>query len=77
MSMALAPAATLRTPSAKMAYARIVALLVPSPTASSVHSAACRIIWAPRLSLGFLLLNSVPYSDINLCDSEVIGRRIE
>ena len=34
MSMALAPATTLRTPSANMACARIVEVLVPSPTMS-------------------------------------------
>src|SRR6185312_6276479 len=36
MSMALAPATTLRTPSAKTACASTVAVLVPSPTASEV-----------------------------------------
>jgi hypothetical protein len=51
--MALAPATTFRTPSATMAWARMVAVLVPSPTASPVRSAACRIIWAPRFSEGF------------------------
>ena len=40
MSIALAPATTLRTPSANMACARIVAVLVPSPTISPVFSAA-------------------------------------
>jgi hypothetical protein len=49
-SIALAPAATLRTPSAKIACARIVAVLVPSPTASPVFSAAWRSICAPRFS---------------------------
>ena len=49
-SMALAPATTFRTPSAKIAWARMVAVLVPSPTASPVRSAACRIICAPRFS---------------------------
>ena len=51
-STALAPAATLRTPSAKIAWARIVEVLVPSPTASPVRSAACRTICAPRFSTG-------------------------
>jgi hypothetical protein len=46
--MALAPAVTLRTPSAKIAWARIVAVLVPSPTTSPVFSAAWRSICAPR-----------------------------
>jgi|GEM_PF-5134780 len=40
MSITLAPATTLRTPSANMACARIVAVLVPSPTISPVFSAA-------------------------------------
>ena len=38
--------------SAKMACARIVAVLVPSPTRSPVFSAAWRSIWAPRFSSG-------------------------
>ena len=50
ISTALAPAVTLRTPSAKMACARMVDVLVPSPTASPVRSAASRIICAPRFS---------------------------
>jgi hypothetical protein len=49
-STALAPATTLRTPSAKMAWARRVEVLVPSPTASPVRSAAWRIIWTPMFS---------------------------
>jgi hypothetical protein len=40
MSIALAPAVTLRTPSATMAWASRVAVVVPSPTASPVRSAA-------------------------------------
>jgi hypothetical protein len=40
MSIALAPATTLRMPSANIACARIVAVLVPSPTLSPVLSAA-------------------------------------
>ena len=59
MSIALAPATTLRTPSAKIACARIVAVLVPSPTTSPVLSAACRSIWAPRFSSGSLRSNSL------------------
>ena len=39
-SMALAPATTLRTPSARIAWASTVEVLVPSPTASPVRSAA-------------------------------------
>ena len=59
MSMALAPATTLRTPSAKMACARIVDVLVPSPTMSPVFSAAWRSIRAPRFSSGSLRSNSL------------------
>ena len=51
-SMALAPAATLRTPSANMAWASSVAVVVPSPTASPVRSAAWRIMRTPRSSSG-------------------------
>ena len=40
MSMALAPATTFHTPSANMAWASMVAVLVPSPTRSPVFSAA-------------------------------------
>ena len=58
ISTALAPAATLRTPSARMAWARIVDVLVPSPTFSPVFSAAWRNIWAPRFSSGSLRSNS-------------------
>ena len=57
-SIALAPAVTLRTPSAKIACARIVAVLVPSPTTSPVRSAAWRSICAPRLSSGSSRSNS-------------------
>ena len=59
MSMALAPAVTLRTPSAKIACASTVAVLVPSPTASPVFSAACRSICAPRFSSGSRSSNSL------------------
>ena len=59
MSIALAPATTLRTPSANMACARIVDVLVPSPTMSPVFSAAWRSIRAPRFSSGSLRSNSL------------------
>ena len=54
--MALAPAATLRTPSAKIAWARMVEVLVPSPTASPVRSAASRSICGAEVLLGVLQL---------------------
>jgi hypothetical protein len=57
--MAEAPATTLRRPSAKIAWARIVAVEVPSPTASPVFSAAWRIIWAPRSSSGSFSFTSL------------------
>src|SRR5512147_488603 len=58
-SIALAPATTLRTPSANIACASSVAVLVPSPTASPVFSAACRSICAPRFSSASLRSNSL------------------
>lgn len=58
-SMALAPATTLRTPSARMAWARIVDVLVPSPTTSPVFSAACLNTCAPRFSSASLRSNSL------------------
>ncbi len=58
-SIALAPATTLRRPSAKIACARTVDVLVPSPTLSPVFSAACRSICAPRFSSGSLRSNSL------------------
>ena len=58
-STALAPAVTLRTPSAKMECARSVAVVVLSPTASLVFSDACRIIWAPSCSTESLNSNSL------------------
>ncbi|MCY1297354.1 hypothetical protein D9M70_467900 [compost metagenome] len=59
ISIALAPATTLRRPSAKIACARIVDVVVPSPTISPVFSAACRSIRAPRFSSGSLRSNSL------------------
>jgi hypothetical protein len=58
-SMALAPATTLRMPSAMIAWARMVEVLVPSPTTSPVRSAAWRSIWAPRFSSGSFSSNSL------------------
>ncbi len=59
MSIALAPATTLRTPSANIACASTVEVLVPSPTASPVLSAACRSICAPRFSSASFRSNSL------------------
>jgi hypothetical protein len=50
--IALAPAAMLRIPSATIAWARSVAVVVPSPTASPVRLAAPRSICAPKSSSG-------------------------
>jgi hypothetical protein len=58
-SIALAPATTLRTPSAKIACANTVAVLVPSPTLSPVRSAASRSMRAPRFSSGSLSSTSL------------------
>src|SRR5829696_3579386 len=51
-SMALAPAATLRMPSWTMAWARTVAVVVPSPATSLVLVAASFRSWAPMLANG-------------------------
>lgn len=59
MSMALAPATTLHTPSAKIAWVRTVEVLVPSPTISPAFSAACRSMRAPRFSSGSLSSTSL------------------
>ena len=58
-SMALAPAAMLRKPSEKMPYASSVAVVVPSPTASPVRSAASRSTCTPRSSSGSLRESSL------------------
>src|SRR5882672_1585678 len=46
----LLPAVTLRSPSRKMASARTVAVVVPSPATSDVFVATSRTIWAPMFS---------------------------
>src|SRR5687768_11551850 len=48
----LAPAATLRKPSVTMAWARTVAVVVPSPATSLVLVAASLRSWAPMFSNG-------------------------
>ena len=48
----LAPAATLRTPSRKMAWASTVAVVVPSPAMSEVLLATSLTICAPMFSSG-------------------------
>ena len=48
----LAPAATLRRPSATIAWARTVAVVVPSPATSLVLVAAFFASCAPRFSKG-------------------------
>ena len=50
MPIGLAPAATFLSPSSKMASARIVAVVVPSPATSEVLLATSRTIWAPMFS---------------------------
>src|SRR6202142_2981066 len=49
-AVGLAPAATVFTPSRKMAWARTVAVVVPSPAVSEVFEATSRTIWAPAFS---------------------------
>src|SRR5438552_2327931 len=51
-AVGLAPAATVFTPSRKMACARTVAVVVPSPATSDVLEATSRTIWAPIFSRG-------------------------
>src|SRR5205807_8907369 len=52
MPMGLAPAATLRRPSAMMAWASTVAVVVPSPAMSLVLVATSLTSWAPIFSKG-------------------------
>ena len=49
-SMGLAPAATLRRPSPMSAWAKTVAVVVPSPATSAVFDATSLTIWAPMFS---------------------------
>src|SRR5712664_2388885 len=51
-AIGLAPAVTLRSPSRKMAWARTVAVVVPSPAMSEVFEATSFSIWAPMSSYG-------------------------
>src|SRR5437879_11067259 len=51
MAIGLAPAATVFTPSRKIAWARTVAVVVPSPATSEVFEATSRTIWAPMFSM--------------------------
>jgi hypothetical protein len=51
-AIGLAPAATVLTPSRKMACARTVAVVVPSPATSEVLDATSRTICAPMFSSG-------------------------
>ena len=52
MAIGFAPAVTALTPSRKIACARIVAVVVPSPATSEVFDATSRTIWAPIFSSG-------------------------
>ena len=51
-AIGLAPAATVRTPSRKIAWASTVAVVVPSPATSEVLDATSRTICAPMFSSG-------------------------
>src|SRR3984893_3238176 len=53
-AVGLAPAATVFTPSRKMAWASTVAVVVPSPATSEVFEATSRTICAPMFSSGSL-----------------------
>ncbi len=52
MAIGLAPAVTALMPSRNMAWARMVAVVVPSPATSDVFDATSRTIWAPMFSRG-------------------------
>ncbi len=51
-SMGLAPAVTFFSPTPMMAWARTVAVVVPSPASSLVFDATSLTIWAPMLANG-------------------------
>ena len=53
-SIGLAPAVTFFRPSRKIAWARTVAVVVPSPARSEVLVATSFTIWAPMFSIGSL-----------------------
>src|SRR5580698_5722901 len=61
-AVGLAPAATVFTPSRKMAWARTVAVVVPSPATSDVLEATSRTICAPMFSSG--LLSSISFATV-------------
>src|SRR5450755_2932261 len=54
MAMGFAPAVTAFTPSLKIAWAKMVAVVVPSPATSEVFDATSRTICAPIFSSGSL-----------------------
>src|SRR6266436_2353637 len=57
-----APAATFFTPSRKIACARTVAVVVPSPAVSLVFTATSRTIWAPMFS--YLSFSSISLATV-------------
>ena len=57
MAIGFAPAVPPLTPSRKIACARMVAVVVPSPATSEVFDATSRTIWAPMFSSGSLQLD--------------------
>ena len=72
-AIGLAPAATVLTPSRKMAWARTVAVVVPSPATSDVLEATSRTICAPMFSSGVAQFDFLGYGDAVFGD----GRRTE
>src|SRR5262245_48984590 len=60
--MGLAPAVTFLRPSRKMAWARMVAVVVPSPAMSEVLDATSLSIWAPMFS--YLSLSSISLATV-------------
>src|SRR6266852_7635246 len=61
-AIGLAPAVTLRRPSRKIACARTVAVVVPSPATSEVFEATSRTIWAPMFS--YLSFSSISLATV-------------
>ena len=62
IAIGFAPAVTALTPSRKIACARIVAVVVPSPATSEVFDATSRTIWAPMFSSGSF--NSISFATV-------------
>src|ERR1035441_4969022 len=62
IAIGFAPAVTALTPSRKIACARMVAVVVPSPATSEVLDATSRTIWAPMFVVWAWLLARFRFS---------------